>query len=123
MEGRRPTQQDRISIAPAHSATGLIFRWIAFALLGVIAVAALIYVGDYVTFLVRGQPLDQVNVTRYMAAPLKGNKTELLLRGLRHRSPAPRRSFRRTAGSPAGTCAVILSMRNRHKRRSASLHG
>jgi hypothetical protein len=82
MEGStaNPTGSD-LNRSPSHSATGLIFRWIAFALLGVIAVAALIYVGDYVTFLVRGQPLDQVNVTRYMAAPLKGNKTELYYEG------------------------------------------
>jgi len=72
------SNQDRI---PAHSATGMILRWIALTLLGILAVAALIFVGDYVVFLVRGKPLDQVNVTRYMAAPLKGNKTEYYYEG------------------------------------------
>jgi hypothetical protein len=69
---------DRI---PAHSATGMILRWIALTLLGVLAVGALIFVGDYVIFFVRGKPLDTVNVTRYMAAPLKGNKTEFYYEG------------------------------------------
>ncbi len=59
----------------------MIFRWVALTLLGIVASAALVYLGDYVIFLVRGQPLDQITVTRYMAAPLKGNKTELYYEG------------------------------------------
>ena len=59
----------------------MILRWLAFTLLACLAAAALVYVGDYVTFLLRGQPTDQINVTRYMAAPLKGNKTELYFEG------------------------------------------
>ena len=58
-----------------------IVRWIAFGLLAVLAAGALVYLGDYVTFLLRGQPLDQVTVTRYMAAPMKGDKTEYYYEG------------------------------------------
>lgn len=36
---------------------------------------ASVYVGDFLVFTARGKPMDQVNVNRYMAAPLKGNKT------------------------------------------------
>ena len=58
-----------------------IVRWIALGLLAVLAAGALVYLGDYVTFLLRGQPLDQVTVTRYMAAPMKGDKTEYYYEG------------------------------------------
>lgn len=81
--GKKVTRPARSNLdhVPAHSATGMILRWIALTLLGILAVAALIFVGDYAIFLVRGQPLDQVIVTRYMAAPLKGNKTEYYYEG------------------------------------------
>jgi len=59
----------------------MILRWLALSLLAIVAATALVYVGDYLIFLVRGQPLDQVTVTRYMAAPLKGNKTEYYFEG------------------------------------------
>jgi hypothetical protein len=73
-----PSNLDR---TPPRTATGIVLRWLALTLLGVLAVAALVYVGDYAIFLVRGRPLDQVNVTRYMAAPLKGDKTEFYYEG------------------------------------------
>ena len=58
-----------------------ILRWLALTVLAILGAAALTYVGDYAIFLLRGQPLDQVTVTRYMAAPLKGNKTEFYYEG------------------------------------------
>jgi hypothetical protein len=68
--------------APRRLAPGqLILRWLGLTVLAILGSAALIYVGDYAIFLVRGQPLDQVTVTRYMAAPLKGNKTEFYYEG------------------------------------------
>lgn len=67
--------------APRRTPAQLIFRWTAGILLAILAAGAFIYVGDYAVFLLRGQPLGQVNVTRYMAAPLKGNKTELYYEG------------------------------------------
>jgi|SRR5271170_6901061 len=67
---------------PSHSATGIILRWLALGVLSILAVAALIYLGDYVIFLLRGQPTDKVTVTRYMTAPLKGaNQTEYYYEG------------------------------------------
>jgi len=66
---------------PLRSPGQMILRWLALVLLAILAAAALIYLGDYLIFLLRGRPLDQVTVTRYMAAPLKGNKTELYFEG------------------------------------------
>lgn len=66
---------------PLRSPGQMILRWLALSLLAIVAATALVYVGDYLIFLVRGQPLDQVTVTRYMAAPLKGNKTEYYFEG------------------------------------------
>jgi hypothetical protein len=67
--------------SPRRTPGQMIFRWTALTLLGLVATAALIYLGDYVTYLLRGQPQDQIPVTRYMAAPLKGNNTELYYEG------------------------------------------
>jgi hypothetical protein len=58
-----------------------ILRWFALTLLGILAVAALTFIGDYAIFSLRGQPQDQVTVTRYMAAPMKGDKTEYYFEG------------------------------------------
>jgi hypothetical protein len=58
-----------------------ILRWIGFAALGVLGAAALAYLGDTAAFYLRGQPTDQVTITRYMAAPLKGDKTEYYYEG------------------------------------------
>lgn len=67
---------------PDHSATGIILRWSAVTLLALLGAAALIYLGDLAVFALRGQPVDQVIVTRYMSAPLKGaNKTEYFYEG------------------------------------------
>lgn len=58
-----------------------ILRWTAFVLLGILGTAALIYLGDTAAFFLRGQPTEQVIVSRYMSAPLKGDKTELFYEG------------------------------------------
>ncbi len=58
-----------------------IMRWVGFVLLGGIGVAALIYLGDTAAFYLRGKPTDQVVVSRYMSAPLKGDKTEYYYEG------------------------------------------
>jgi hypothetical protein len=52
-------------------------RWLVRILFGALLLLALVYVGDFAVFTLRGKPQDQVNVNRYMAAPLKDNKTEL----------------------------------------------
>jgi hypothetical protein len=66
---------------PQRTVTGIILRWLGIFFLAVLILAALAYVGDYAIFLVRGQPVDQVIVTKYMAAPLKGNNTEFYYEG------------------------------------------
>ena len=43
----------------------------------VLAVAfALVYVGDWTVYKIRGAPQSKVTVNRYVAIPLKGRKTE-----------------------------------------------
>lgn len=62
-----------------QSATVIVIRmvlsWAARILLAAGVALASVYVGDFVVFTVRGKPMDQVFVNRYMTAPLKGNKT------------------------------------------------
>jgi hypothetical protein len=64
-----------------RTVSGIILRWLGMSLLAVLILAALAYVGDYAIFMLRGQPVDQVTVTKYMAAPLKGNNTEFYYEG------------------------------------------
>ena len=65
-----------------RSPSKLIAIWLGRVVLGVLALAALIYVGDYAQFLLRGHPQGHVNVTRYMTVPLKGTyKTEYFFEG------------------------------------------
>jgi hypothetical protein len=58
-----------------------ILRWAGLVLLGILAAAALTYLGDTGIYFLRGQPNDQVTVSRYMSAPLKGDKTEYYYEG------------------------------------------
>ena len=53
-------------------------RRIAFTIVGL---AALIYVGDFAIFTLRGKPTGQIVVSRYLETPLKGNKTEYFFEG------------------------------------------
>ncbi len=53
----------------------MILRWLGRIALGIGVALAVVYVGDFVVFSMRGKPMDQVMVSRYMAAPLKGHKT------------------------------------------------
>ncbi len=53
----------------------VILRWVGRVIFVGTLLLAAVYVGDFAIFSVRGKPLDQVVVNRYMAAALKGNKT------------------------------------------------
>ena|ERR1700722_1653598 len=66
---------------PQRTPAQMILRWLALTVVAILAAAALLFVGDYAVFMLRGKPQDQVTVTRYMSAPLKGNKTELYYEG------------------------------------------
>jgi hypothetical protein len=59
----------------------VVLRTLRQALIAAVAIAVLIYVGDFALFYLRGKPHDQVVVSRYLAAPLKGNKTEYYFEG------------------------------------------
>jgi hypothetical protein len=60
----------------------VVLRTLRQALLAAVATAVLIYVGDFAIYLLRGKPHDQIVVSRYLAAPLKGNKTEYYYEGI-----------------------------------------
>jgi hypothetical protein len=51
-------------------------RWTLRILLAMLAVAALLYVGDWGAFRVRGGPVGVIQVNQLLATPLKGNKME-----------------------------------------------
>jgi len=71
---------------PRPSWLARIGRWLGIFALTILGLAALIYIGDTTLFYLRGKPQEQVNITRYMAAPLKNHKTEYLYEG---ESPVP----------------------------------
>lgn len=75
------TPLKRLTNAEGRTPAQMIIRWLGMTVLAILASAALAFVGDYAVFLLRGQPHDQVTVTRYMAAPLKGDKTEFYYEG------------------------------------------
>jgi hypothetical protein len=58
-----------------------ILRWLGLTVLALLGAAALVYLGDTALFYLRGKPTSQINVTRYMAAPLKNHKTEYFYEG------------------------------------------
>jgi hypothetical protein len=58
-----------------------LLRWTERVLLSAVALLALSYGADYAVFALRGKPADQVTVNRYLAVPLKGNKTEFDFQG------------------------------------------
>jgi hypothetical protein len=68
-----------------RDATGLflrfLLRWLGKISFVVVAAAAIVYVGDFAIFSLRGRPMDQVVVNRYLETPEKGNKTEYFFEG------------------------------------------
>ena len=66
-------------------ATGLflrfLLRWLGKIAFVAVALAALIYLGDFAVFTLRGKPIDQIVVNRYLETPEKGNKTEYFFEG------------------------------------------
>jgi hypothetical protein len=56
-------------------------RWAERALIGVLGISAVVYLGDWAIFALRSNPQDQVVVTNYLTVPLKGNKTEFDYQG------------------------------------------
>lgn len=78
---RPSTAASAQSDPPRRTPAQMILRWLAFTVLGILAAAALLFVGDFVVFLLRGKPHDQITVTGYMAAPLKGDNTEFYYEG------------------------------------------
>ena len=73
---------------PVHDsrdATGLflriLLRWLGRTAFVLVALAAFVYVGDFAVFSLRGKPVDQIVVNRYLETPEKGNKTEYFFEG------------------------------------------
>ena len=59
----------------------VILRWTGRILLGIFLALAVIYLGDYAVFLLRGSPMDAIQGSRYLAAPIKGDNTALYSEG------------------------------------------
>ena len=51
-------------------------RWIRKVTVGLAVLFVAVYLGDWAVFRLRGSPHAKVNVNRYLAIPLKGNKQE-----------------------------------------------
>ncbi len=51
-------------------------RWLLRAALGLIALAVLTYVADWIAFRLEGSPQSTVTVSRTLVVPLKNNKQE-----------------------------------------------
>jgi hypothetical protein len=66
-----------VSVTVIH----IVLYWLRQTVLAALVIAVLIYVGDFAIFFLRGKPHDQIVVSRYLAAPLKGNKTEYYFEG------------------------------------------
>ena len=91
---------------PTHDsrdATGLflriLLRWLGRIAFVALALAALIYVGDFAIFTLRGKPIDQIVVNRYLETPEKGNKTEYFFEGTGP-MPCARALFAQAGASP-----------------------
>ena len=54
----------------------MIMRVLLRILLGLVAVAVLLYVGDWGVFQISGKPVGVIEVHQLLAPPLKGNKME-----------------------------------------------
>jgi hypothetical protein len=52
-------------------------RWVLKSVVGLLIVAAVICVGDFGIFKLRGSPAETVTVSLFVSAPLKNNKIEL----------------------------------------------
>lgn len=55
---------------------GLLARWLTRGVLVAAAAFALVYLGDWAVYQLRGAPKGSVTVQRTMEIPLKGNKVE-----------------------------------------------
>ena len=51
-------------------------KWARRIIIGLIAAFALLYLGDWTVYQLRGSPQGTVTVTRTLAVPLKNHKTE-----------------------------------------------
>ena len=76
-----------------------LLRWIPRILLALAAAFLLLFLGDWAAFSLRGNPTDQISVTRLLAVPLKGNRTEFDSEGTRQ-LPCARALFPQGSLSP-----------------------
>lgn len=55
----------------------MILRWLGYAVMALLALAALSYLGDWAVFRMRGAPKRTITVSHFVSAPLKDNKQEI----------------------------------------------
>jgi hypothetical protein len=54
----------------------VIWKWVQRIVVVLIAALAVLYLGDWAVYTLRGSPQGSVTVSRTLSVPLKGNKTE-----------------------------------------------
>lgn len=54
-----------------------ILRWLRYAVMALLAIAALSYIADWAVFRLRGAPKGSITVSHFVSAPLKNNKQEI----------------------------------------------
>ena len=53
------------------------WKWVRRVVVSLIAAFALLYIGDWAVYRLRGAPKSAVQVSRVLTIPLKGNKQEI----------------------------------------------
>ena len=74
-------RSERLRTSEKPALLWIMLRWLGYGVLSLLGIAAVTYIGDCAAFYLRGKPTDQVTVSRYLSAPLKGHKTELYFEG------------------------------------------
>jgi len=52
-------------------------RWLRIAVMTLLGLAALSYLGDFAVFRIRGSPRQRLSVSHFISTPLKNNKEEI----------------------------------------------
>lgn len=59
-----------------HARAARVLLRLRWGLLGLALAALLLFLGDWAAYKLRGSPTATITVTRFLAVPLKGNRTE-----------------------------------------------
>jgi len=77
----------------------LLFRWLGRVLIAFAVLFVLVYGGDALVYLLRGQPTGAVTINRFLSVPLKGQRMEFDYQGTTAQ-PCSRSLFQQGALTP-----------------------